>query len=439
MKLDELNCKGLDREWKITIPKLAVSEKLNEKFSDISKSIKLPGFRPGKVPLNLIKQRYSQSVLPEVLDEIVNASIKEAVKVRKILPSVQPKIDVKKYEEGSELIFNVSFQIMPEIPDIDLKKIVLEKPQLEIDEIDIQKALKELAEKHERFEPLKKKRKAKKSDLILFDYVGKINGKRFKGGEGNDEKVVIGSNKYIPGYEEQMIGTEIGESKEIKVTFPKDYRVAEIANKNANFSLLIKDIQSKVSNIEIDDKLAKELGENDLESLKKKIREKMLGDYNKFSELKVRREATEKIIEKYKFDLPSRMIDDEEKFLKEQSKNKTKKEIRDFAKKRVKLGLILNKIGKENNIEVNDQDLTKAVVAETQKYPGEEKKIVDFYKNNPQMMNNLRGVAFEEKVVTFITNLCSIKLKKCTFDQLFNSDQLKPEKKIVVSKKGEKK
>ena len=267
MKIDEIKSKGLDREWNITIPAEVINKKLLEKYTKISSTVKLPGFRPGKVPMNIIKQRYSQSIMPEVLDELVNSSLKEAVIERNIKPSVQPKVDIKKFEEGDELIFNVSFQIMPDIQTIDLKKIKVEKPFLEITEKDLEKTLQEVANKHERFEPLKNKRKAKKNDLILFNYIGRINGKEFKGNKGEDETVVLGSKKYIPGYEEQMEGTEIGEKKKIKVTFPSDYREKSIANKEAEFELEIKDIQSKVKNINIDNQLAVEMGEKDLESL----------------------------------------------------------------------------------------------------------------------------------------------------------------------------
>ena len=435
MRIDELKSKGLDVEWNITVPANVIKIKISEKYEKISSSINLPGFRPGKVPLNIIKQRYSKSIMPEVLDEVVNDTLKNAVLKKKLKPSVQPKVDVKKFEEGSELIFNVSFQIMPEIEKVDLKKIIVEKPYLEIESDDLERTLKELANKHERFEPIKNKRASKKNDLILFDYEGLINGKPFNGNKGENETVVLGSNKYIPGYEDQMIGLELNQKKDITVTFPKDYRMKDIAGKKAIFSLKIKDIQEKVKDIKIDNQLAKELGEKDLDSLKLKIREKMNNDYEQYAKLKVRRELTDKILNLHKFDIPSRMVEDEINFLKSQAKDKSDEEINELAERRVKLGLILNSIGGTNNIEVSDQDLTKAVVAEAQKYPGEEKKVVDFYKKNPQMMNNLRGVAFEEKVIDFIANVCSVTKKKYSFDELFSTNELKNEKKLIDSNK----
>ena len=435
MKVEEIKTKGLDVEWNVTVPAVKINEKINERYLKIAGTVKLPGFRPGKVPMNIIKQRYSASILPEVLDEVVNSSLKEVVVEKKIQPSVQPKVDIKKFEEGSELVFNVSFQKMPDIKEIDLKKITVEKPVLEIEDKDIKKALTELADKHERFEPLKAKRNAKKGDLVLFDYEGKINNKSFEGNKGVNETVVLGSNKYIPGYEEQMIGIAVDEEKDINVTFPNDYRVRDIAGKEATFNLKIKDIQSKVKNVAIDEKLAKEMGEKDLESLKKKIRDKMMSDYNQFSSLKVRREITEKVLSASKFDIPSKMIEEEIKFMKSQDSKKSDKEIKELATRRVKLGLILNSIGKNNKIEVNDKDLTQAVVSEAQKYPGDEKKVVDFYQKNPQMMNNLRGLAFEEKVLNFISNVCILKPKNYTFDDLFNTKQLEPEKNLVKNKK----
>ncbi len=442
MKLDIIKSKGLDIEWRITVPSRDLSPKFEEEYSNLSKNVKLPGFRPGKVPLKIVKQKYAQNVTQKILDEVINFSLRKTASEKKIQPSIQPKVKVEKYEEGGDLIFSAVFQIMPEVPDIDLKKIEVEKSELLIDEKDTDKTLQELAKNHERFEPLKKKRKSKKGDLILFDFEGKINNKEFKGSRGNDETVVLGSKKYIPGYEEQMENLEIGQESELNVVFPDDYREKSLAKKKAIFKIKIKDIQERVKDVAVDDKLAKELGEQTLVILKEKVKEKMINDFNKFSVLKMRRELTDIILNKLKFDVPSGMIADEKVFLNNQNNNQEKKlsndEIEKMSKRRVKLGLILNSIGKKNNIEINDKDLTKAVVNEAQKYPGDEKKVVDFYKQNPKMMENLRGIAFEEKVMDFLINSVSKKIKKSTFDELFKSDKLKSEKELVKKKTKEK-
>ncbi len=442
MKLDIIKSKGLDIEWRITVPSRDLSPKFEEEYSNLSKNVKLPGFRPGKVPLKIVKQKYAQNVTQKILDEVINFSLRKTASEKKIQPSIQPKVKVEKYEEGGDLIFSAVFQIMPEVPDIDLKKIEVEKSELLIDEKDTDKTLQELAKNHERFEPLKKKRKSKKGDLILFDFEGKINNKEFKGSRGNDETVVLGSKKYIPGYEEQMENLEIGQESELNVVFPDDYREKSLAKKNAIFKIKIKDIQERVKDVAVDDKLAKELGEQTLVILKEKVKEKMINDFNKFSVLKMRRELTDIILNKLKFDVPSGMIADEKVFLNNQNNNQEKKlsndEIEKMSKRRVKLGLILNSIGKKNNIEINDKDLTKAVVNEAQKYPGDEKKVVDFYKQNPKIMENLRGIAFEEKVMDFLVNSVSKKIKKSTFDELFKSDKLKSEKELVKKKTKEK-
>ena len=278
--------------------------------------------------------------------------------------------------------------------------------------------------------------------MILFDFEGKINNKEFKGSKGKDETVVLGSKKYIPGYEEQMENLEIGQESELNVVFPDDYREKSLAKKKAIFKIKIKDIQERVKDVAIDDKLAKELGEDSVVILKQKVKEKMINDFNKFSVLKMRRELTDNILNKLKFEVPSGMIADEKVFLNNQNNNQEKKmsniEIEKMSERRVKLGLILNSIGKKNNIEINDKDLTKAVVNEAQKYPGDEKKVVDFYKQNPKMMENLRGIAFEEKVMDFLINSASKKIKKSTFDELFKSDKLKSEKELVKKKSKEK-
>ena len=224
-----------------------------------------------------------------------------------------------------------------------------------------------------------------------------------------------------------MENMKIDESKVISVKFPDDYREKKLAGKNAKFLIKVKDIQEKVDKVEINDLLATELGEKDLFTLKEKIQERMKNDFEQLSSLKMRREASEKILTKFKFDIPSKMIDEEENFLKSQSKDKKTSEIKQLAQRRVKLGLIINSVAEKNKIQIEDSDLTKAVVEEAKRHPGREKEVVEFYKNNPSMMNNLRGIALEEKVMSFIINSCTKKTKECTMDDLFKSDFWKEE------------
>ena len=437
MKIEEKKNKGLDLEWKVIIPSSSINSKLDEKYKDLSKNVKIPGFRPGKVPVSIIKKRFSQSVISEILDTVINENLRNAFLDKKIRPSVQPSVDIEKYEEGKDLSLNVKIQKMPEVKDFDLKTISLEKSNLNIKEEDINNTLNDIAKKHERFAPLTKKRSSLDGDLVLFDYEGKIDNKKFKNGSGKDETVVLGSNKYIPGYEEQMVGLNIGDEKEIKVKFPDDYREKSLAGKDASFHIKIKDIQERVKKIAFDDQLAKEVGEKSLQNLKEKIQDKMNNEFKTLSFLKMRRQATEMLLKKLNFELPSRMVDDEINFLKSNSKDKKEKEIEDLAKRRVKLGIIISSISEKNKIIVEDSDLTKSVVEEAKKYPGQEQQVVKFYKENPSMMNNLRGVALEEKVMNFVVNSCKKLEKKCTMDELFNSDFLKEEKSEISKKKKE--
>ena len=436
MKIEEKK-KGLDLEWKVLIPSSSINSKLDEKYKDLAKNVKIPGFRPGKVPVNIIKKRFSQSVISEILDTVINENLRNAFLDKKIRPSVQPSVDIEKYEEGKDLTLNVKIQKMPEVKDFDLKTISLEKSNLNIREEDINNTLNDIAKKHERFAPLTKKRSSLDGDLVLFDYEGKIDNKKFENGSGKDETVVLGSNKYIPGYEEQMVGLNIGDEKEIKVKFPDDYREKSLAGKDASFHIKIKDVQERVKKIAIDDQLAKEVGEKSLQNLKEKIQDKMNNEFKTLSFLKMRRQATELLLKKLNFELPSRMVDDEINFLKSNSKDKKEKEIEDLAKRRVKLGIIISSISEKNKIIVEDSDLTKSVVEEAKKYPGQEQQVVKFYKENPSMMNNLRGVALEEKVMNFVVNSCKKIEKKCTMDELFNSDFLKEEKSEISRKKKE--
>ena len=439
MKIDEKPSKGLDIEWILTIPSTKITDQLETKFLEISKNVKMPGFRPGKVPMDLIKKRYSSSVLPDVLDKVINESLNEAVIKKKIRPSVQPDVNVEKFEEGKDLVLKVNFQKMPDVPDFDITKIILEKSILDIKQTDLDNTLNDIAKNHERFAPLDKKRKSIKGDLILFDYLGKIDGKDFEGNSGKDETVVLGSNKYIPGYEDQMIGLEVNEEKTIKVTFPEDYRLKDIAGKNAEFQLNIKDIQKRVKNIAVDEKLAKELGEDNLEKLNEKIKQRMEQEFKQLSNLKIRRQASEELLKNFNFDLPSKMLKEETEFLKKQAPEKKDKDVKELAHRRVKLGIIISSIAEKSKILVEDSDLTKAVTAEATKYPGKEREVVEFYKNNPAMMNNLRGVALEEKVMIYVVNSCKKIEKKCTMEQIFESDFLKKEKSNISKVKEKKK
>ena len=437
-KIEEIKNKGLDIEWNMTIPADHINVILDKKYQELSQNIKIPGFRPGKVPIAIIKKRYSKSVMSEILDKLINDNLREVLIEKKIRPSVQPSVDVKSYEEGKDLSLKVIIQKMPDLQKINLAEIKIEKSVLQVSDSDVENTLNDIAKKHERFKPLKNKRAAKNGDLILFDYEGKIDGRAFDKSMGKDETVVIGSNKYIPGYEEQMVGLSVNQEKVISVTFPSDYREKNIAGKKANFHLKIKDIQERVKKVPIDDQLAKELGEENLDFLKQKVNEKIQKDFKTLSNLKMRREVTEILLKKNNFEIPSKMLEQEIIFLKSQSQEKkNEKEVSDIAKRRVKLGIIISSISEDNKINIEDSDLTKAVVEEAQKYPGKEKEVVEFYKNNPQMMNNLKGIALEEKVMNFVVNSCKKIEKKCTMDQLFDSEFLKTEKSMIKKKEKE--
>ena len=441
MKIEELkNTKDLDVEWKVTIPAPEINNELDKKYLEIQKDIKIPGFRQGKVPLNIIKDRYSKNILPEVTDKVINKNLTKAIVEKKLKPAVQPKVDIDKYEEGGDMSLNVSFQLMPEISDIDIKSFTVEKSKLKITDDDIKNSLEDISKKHERFSPLTKKRKSILGDLVLFDYIGKIKDKEFSGGSGKDETVVLGSNKYIPGYEDQMVGLNVNDEKAVKVRFPDDYRTKELAGKDAVFDIKIKDIQERVKKVPVDDKLANEVGEKNLNELKNKIREKMQNDFQTLSNLKMRREASEILLKSTKFNIPSKMIDSEFNFLKSNSNDKKldDKEAKKLAERRVKLGLIINSIAEKNNIVVEDSDLTKAVANEASRYPGQEKQVVEFYKQNPNLMQNLRGVAMEEKVMLYVVNSCKKKDKECTIEELFKSDFLKEENEQIKQNKGDK-
>ncbi len=419
MQITETSATGLRREFKVVIPAKDIESRVHDRLSEIGKSVKIPGFRPGKVPLPFLKQRYGQSVMGEVLDGAVNDSSRKAIEDNKLRPALQPKVEVTKFEDGSDLEFNMAVELLPEFEPADMAGVEITKPVVAIDDAAVDEAIKRIADSRKSSEPVAKKRAAKKGDIAVIDFDGSVDGEKRPGMKGEGYELELGSGSFIPGFEDQLVGVKPGEHKTVEVTFPEGYHAAELAGKAAVFEVDVKELRVPKAP-EIDDEFAKSIGfEGGLDALKGAIRERMQADYGNLSRLRAKRQLLDRLAELHDFAVPQGMVDIEfdqiwqrlqeelkqgggEPEDKEKDEETLKAEYRAIAERRVRLGLLLSEVGRRNNVTVTREELSRAVIAEAQRYPGQEQQVFEFFKNNPQAVESLRAPIFEDKVVDFI-------------------------------------
>lgn len=463
MQITETKSEGLSREYKVTLSANEIAEKVDHKLADIQRTAQLPGFRPGKVPTSLLKKRFGQAVLGEVLEKAVGDSSQQALTEKGIRPAMQPEIKISEgFEDGKDLEYTMSIETFPEVKITDFSKIKIERLLPETDDKDIHQALENLAKANQTSDPIKNNRKSKNGDVLSIDFVGTVDSEEFPGGKAEDYLLELGTGSFIPGFEEQLIGLLVEEETEVNVTFPESYGATDLAGKNAVFKVKIKEIRETTPS-PIDDELAKKAGMENLEALKKAISEEQSREYVNLARGRAKRLLLDQLFDKHDFDVPAKMVDNEFDIIwgqyEEQQKNKNnddepkdekseeevKKEFRSIAVRRVQLGLLLAEIGRENNIQVSQDDVNRAIMEEARNYPGQEEMVLNHFKENPQAMENITAPLYEEKVVDFILELVSVKEKKvplATFLETLEKDKEEQEarapnsKKPVAKKKG---
>ncbi|MDX1711836.1 MAG: trigger factor, partial [Rhodovibrionaceae bacterium] len=434
MQVTETNKTGLKREFSVVIGARELEEKLDSRLSEVGKSVRIPGFRPGKVPTKVLKQRFGQQVMGEVLENAVNDSSSQALQERGLQPAVQPKIEITNFEEGGDLEYKMEVELMPEFEPMDFSELELERLQVEIPDSEVDEALQHLAAKRKETKPLEKDRPSQKGDVLVLDFAGTVDGEALPGMSGEDHHLELGSNRFVEGFEDQLIGISKGEETEVKVTFPDEYVNDKLAGKEAVFQVKVKDILAAEPR-PIDDELAKSLGEEDLNSLKQRVREQIEQDYAQYTRSRMKRELLDKLAEKHDFQVPEGMIEAEfgaiwpqvEEDMKkgrldpedaDKDEETLKQEYRDIAERRVRLGLLLSEVGRRNNIDVTQEELNRQLMQEVQRYPGQEREVLEYYQKNPQAQANLRAPIYEEKVVDFISELAQVKEKTVSADEL---------------------
>lgn len=455
MKTNIVKEDGLHHEIEVTVTAEEIDQRVDAKLMQAVQNIQLPGFRKGKVPLRIAKQKYGKSVLGEVLEKTVDETSKKVLNEKKLKPAMQPKIEVKSFDDGADLVYLMSFDVAPEFEVKDYKGLKLTKQVAKPDDSAINEALERIAANNLSTAPIKTKRAAKKGDYLVMDFQGRTadDNEEHPGMEAHDHKLKLGSGQFIPGFEDQLIGKKAGDRVEVKVTFPKEYK-PELAGRDAIFDVDIREIHEEAES-KIDDALAKSLGMESLDTLKSAIREQLEKEFEQHSRLKLKRKVLDQLDEKHDVEAPPGMLDLEyESIIKQmeaeqaQSGNeeglsdKDKKELKDIAARRVRLGLILSKIGQENEITISNEELQRAVIQEAQRYPGQEKEVFDYYSKNQQALETLRAPLYEDKVVDFILELADVSEKKVSPEELGAEDdeqEAKSSKKSTAKKAPAKK
>ena len=467
MSYKEVLNKGLKREYEFTVSSSEFDSKVKLKVEEIKKTIKVDGFRPGKVPNNIVMQKHGDAITNEVLNALINENVSKIIRENKHRPVSQPKVDYKdkdQKESDTDKVYKIEYEVFPEIKLTDFSKIEIESISVKLDEKEIDKRIDLIAKSQRSYKEQKKDYRAKKEDSVLLDYEGTIDGKNFDGGKAENQTIVIGSERFIKELEDGLIGVKAGDKKKINVKFPNDYSSKDLQNAKAVFECNIKKISSPVES-KVNDELAKSMGATDLKDLKDKVKNQMQTEYKDLTKNLDKKALFEKLQSSHKFDLPEDLINselqnlklnylnaqspvstDHEKEIKDK-KLSTENEVKfkDDAKNRIELGLILQEIGQINKITVSPEEMNKALFEYAGNFKGQEQKVIDYYRNNQEAAMQLQAPLYENKIVDFILTKVKLKEKEIDVDSFIkiynnvNSVETKNMKKKVVKKKTVKK
>ncbi|MDP3339640.1 trigger factor [Frigidibacter sp.] len=434
MQVTETLKDGLKRGYTITLTAAELETKVNEKLVEAQPEIEMKGFRKGKVPMALLRKQYGQRLMGEAMQDAIDGAMKDHFEATGDRPAMQPKVEMQDgetWKEGEDVVVAMSYDALPEIPDLDTSTVTLERLVVKADEASVTEALENLAKSSQDYEPRKKTSAAKDGDQVVIDFLGKVDGEPFEGGAAEDYPLVLGSGSFIPGFEEQLIGVKTGEEKNVTVTFPAEYGAAHLAGKDAVFECKIKEVKSPKA-AEINDELAKKFGADDLDALKAQISERLESEYKGAARAVLKRALLDQLDGLVTFDLPAALVEAEAGQIAHQLWHEENPEVHDhnhghvevtdehksLAVRRVRLGLLLAEIGRKQKIEVTDAEMTQAVLAQARQYPGQERAFFEFVQKNAQVQQQLRAPIFEDKVVDFIVAGATVTDKEIGKDDL---------------------
>lgn len=444
MQVTETKAEGLKREIEIVVPASDLEARLQTKLHEASGQAKLKGFRPGKVPLAHLRKMYGRSMMAEIVNQIVSETPRSVIADRKERSAMQPEIAMSEDEGEAEKVlsgkqdfrFTVSYETLPSFELKETSGIKIERPVVEIPDEEVEEQVKRIAENAREYEP--KDGAAESGDKLTMSFVGKIDGEAFEGGSSEESSLVLGSNTFIPGFEDQLIGAAIGEEKAVTVSFPEDYSAAHLAGKEAVFDVVVKSI-SKPTDLELDDELAKKLGLESIERLRTVVREQIESQYGLATRQKVKRQLLDALDTEYSFELPEKLVEAEFGNIWNQVTNelqqngksfededtteeKARAEYRRLAERRVRLGLVLSEIGEKAGVQITDEELQRAVFEQVRRYPGQEQQIYEFFRSNPEAVASLRAPIYEEKVVDHLLNEVEVTDKTVSKEELMKED-----------------
>jgi trigger factor len=454
MQVTEISADGLKREFAITVPADDLEQEITRRLDELGRQVRLPGFRPGKVPMQILRKRFGPSVRGEVLQSTLQASSAEAISERNLRPALPPKVDIVSAGEGADLEYKMAVELLPEIPEPSFADLAVDRLVVEVPDQDVDRAIERIAEQQRKSEAAE--RPAKLGDIVVVDVEGKIGEKEIAGAGGKDRQIVLGSGSSIPGFEDQLVGAAAGERRTVHVTFPEDY-AGDLAGKEGLFTVDVKEVRERLP-VALDDELGRAVGLESLAELRQEVRQQMQRDYDAASRLRLKRVLLDKLAEGCDFAVPPGMVDIEfdniwrqyqaqkvstqpddtsdapsgapeesdtdtspaatDPVSSGESEEASKAKIRKIAERRVRLGLLLAEVGRSNNITVTADEVNQAITREARRHPGYERQVLDFYRQNPGAIDNLRAPIFEDKVIDFIVELAKIGERKITPEEL---------------------
>lgn len=437
MQVTETLNQGLKRGFTVVVPASELEIKRHAKLTELGRTMKLAGFRPGKVPMAIVKQRYGSAVTGELLEQTVNDATRDLMTERGLRQASQPKVElVSNLEQAGvvDLEFTVELELLPEITQPDLTQLSLVRLKAEPDQATVDKALADIAKRQRSFETIEEVRAAAVGEMLTIDFLGKVDGVAFDGGTAQDVNVEIGGQGFIPGFAEQLDGLVPGDSRTIEVTFPEDYQATELAGKAATFDVTAKALKRPIEPA-LDDDLAKQIGFEGLEQVREALSGQVRQEYEQMSRMRIKRDLLDQLATQTDFEAPEGMVEGEfasiwsrvEQDLKagrldDEDKDKDeatlRSDYRKIAERRVKLGLLLAEIGRANGVTVTSDEMVRAMRAEAGRYPGQEAQVIDFFRQNPQAAETLRGPIFENKVVDYVLELAKVEEKTVTPEEL---------------------
>ena len=441
MQVTETQAEGLKRAFRVVVPAADLDAKADARLNELKGQVKLNGFRPGKVPAAHLKRVYGKSVMSEVIEQTVNETNSKIVEERGFRLALQAKVTLPEEDPqgqglldgGKDLAYDLEIEILPKIELGDFATIAIEKPVLEVTDAEVEETVQRIADSNRPFTP--KEGAAAEGDRVTIDFTGYVDGEKFEGGSGENIDVVLGAKGFIPGFEEQLVGIAAGENRTLSVTFPEDYGAAELAGKAASFEVTAKAVAAP-GVVTVDDEFAKTLGLESLEKLRGMVRERIGAEHAGVARQKVKRALLDALDGLHQFEVPQGLLEQEfegvwnqvQQDLAAQKRNfadegtteeEARSDYRKIAERRVRLGLVLAEIGERNNIQVSDDEVTRAVVERARQFPGQEQQVWEFYRRNPQALASVRAPLFEEKVVDFLLGLANVTEKSVTKDELY--------------------